>query len=239
MNSLRILKKKVSFPILIKVLCSICSSGQLLQSWQTCRKSFDIVTKTLSEIRKKLKVFFSEMLLGKCSSRHVKCSFETLAKFHGKSLKFHFEVQKCYKKHFFRKTLPPNLILCARRMLFWHIWPKFSLLTTRLLKLQYWRGKYNFSKNFFSSKFRSGRADGSCDNPEKKTFPLNVVSLAEKPKTFATLCKVSINVFPQNVSRPCRLQFWQLWRTVPLKVKKVHSESSANSNFCFIRKYFP
>ena len=98
---------------------------------------------------KKLKVFFSEMLLGKCSSRHVKCSFETLAKFHGKSLKFHFEVQKCYKKHFFRKTLPPNLILCARRMLFWHIWPKFSLLTTRLLKLQYWRGKYNFSKNFF------------------------------------------------------------------------------------------
>ena len=113
------------------------------------------------------------MLRGKCSSGHVKCSFETLAKFHSKSLNFLFEVQKGYKKHFFWKSSPPDFFLCARRIMFWHSWLKFSLNDNEIAHTSKTKAKMKYleKKTFFSSKFRSGRADGSCDNPEKKLFP--------------------------------------------------------------------
>ena len=80
-------------------------------------------------------------MLGKCSSGHVKCSFETLAKFHSKSLNFLFEVQKGYKKHFFRKTSPPDFFLCARRKMFWHSWLKFSLNNNEIAHTSKMKGK--------------------------------------------------------------------------------------------------
>ena len=160
----------MSFPILIKVLCSVCSYGKIIAVLANLQKKFRHCHEDFIRNPKKLKVFFSEMLLGKCSSRHVKCSFETLAKFHGKSLKFHFEVQKCYKKHFFRKTLPPNFFLCARRMLFWHIWPKFSLNDNEIAQTSKKKGKIQFLENFFFIEISLWTRGWQLWQPRKKNF---------------------------------------------------------------------
>ena len=133
---------------------------------------------------------------------------------------------KQLKKQFFKVNFPQFFHLNTWNAVLTHLDSLFDKGQEKHCssKLQT-KKKQNFSgKNWFSSKYSSGRADGICENPER-IFQKKLLLFRLKSERVWKNVQSFKHFFPQSLPRLRRLQFRQLWRIFPPEENKEFAQN--------------